>query len=120
MDFLFGGTARISDFLPRHISPTKIRHFGEALFRGGFFYAANISHWAILRKRSLVFGGLSDFGKYYCGRGWVRIVGMGLISDLEIRVKVALCDGVREGLAKSTCQMPILSYNTAVGIIFVK
>ena len=45
---------------------------------------------------------------------------MGLISDLEIRVKVALCDGVREGLAKSTCQMPILSYNTAVGMIFVK
>ena len=37
VDFLFGGTARISDFLPRHISPTKIRHFGEALFRGGFF-----------------------------------------------------------------------------------
>ena len=99
--------------------------YKDTSFRGGFiqrgiFYAANISHWAILRKRSLVFGGLSDFGKYYCGRGWVRIVGMGLISDLEIRVKVALCDGVREGLAKSTCQMPILSYNTAVGMIFVK
>ena len=114
VDFLFGGTARISDFLPRHISPTKIRHFGEALFRGGFF-TRPIFHIGRLRKRSLVFGGLSDFGKYYCGRGWVRIVGMGLISDLEIRVKVALCDGVREGLAKSTCQMPILSCITAVG-----
>ena len=34
--FCLGETARISDFLPRHISPTKIRHFGEALFGGEF------------------------------------------------------------------------------------
>ena len=67
-----GETARISDFLPRHISPTKIRHFGEALF-GGEFCTGPIFHigrYMEEKKLAWCLGELTDWGvggKYYLG-----------------------------------------------------
>ena len=62
--FCLGETARRSDFLPRHISPTKIRHFGEALFGGEF--CTGVQYFAlgniICRGEGtgLVFGGVDQ------------------------------------------------------------
>ena len=62
--FCLGETARRSDFLPRHISPTKIRHFGEALFGGEFctgvqyFALGNIIYRG--EGAGLVFGGVDQ------------------------------------------------------------
>ena len=62
--FCLGETARISDFLPRHISPTKIRHFGEALF-GGEFCTGPIFHigqYIEEKELALCLGELTDWG----------------------------------------------------------
>ena len=57
-------------------------------------YGSNISHWAIYmeeKKLGWCLGELTDWGvggKYYWGDGGLV---RGLIADLQIRVKVALC-----------------------------
>ena len=96
VDFLFGGNCSDIRFPATSYFPYKDTSFRGGFIWRGILYGSNISHWAIYwgEGSSLVFGWIDRLGVNIIG-GWVR----GLITDLQIRVKVALweCEGRLSG-----------------------